>query len=97
MSRKLNAYAGMHAASWVLAALVVGAELFAPLKSALSAAFGHHWIGKAAITAFVFVLFSCMPKGRRLSKRTPDSDVAWNSALGSLAVIFLFYLVEFFL
>ncbi|MBI4177137.1 MAG: hypothetical protein HY516_02120 [Candidatus Aenigmarchaeota archaeon] len=97
MTKKLNVYAGAHAASWTLAALVVGAELLAPLKAVLSAVFGHHWIGKAVITTFMFIAFSYAFKGKRLSKKTSDNDVAWNSAVGSLTAIFLFYLAEFLL
>ena len=92
MKKKFNFYLGAAASSWLLAIMVITAELYAPFKSLLASAFGHHWIGKAAIVALAFVAAGF------LLKRTKDSDesLAWHSILGTLAVIFAFYVLEFF-
>ncbi len=91
---KLNLYLGAAASSWALAILVIAAELSAGLKGLLASAFTHHWIGKAVLVALVFILSSYLLRNRKTSAK--DEAVAWYSAIGSLAVIFIFYLIEFF-
>lgn len=90
---KFSFYLGAAVAGWLLAILVIAAELFAPLKDTLKAIFGHHWVGKAVIVAIAFIVF-----GFLLARRESASSekIAWYSVLGSLAVILLFYVAEFF-
>ena len=88
---KFNFFGGIAASSWLLALLVIGAELFPPLKEALASAFSHHWIGKGAIIAIAFLLFGFLLKNKAVSER-----IGINSARASLLIIFLFYVIEFF-
>lgn len=90
MRKKFNFCLGAAASSWLLAIMVMAAELYAPFKALLAAVFAHHWIGKAALTAAAFVVF-----GFLLKERKTDERLAWRSILGSLAVIFAFYVLEF--
>lgn len=90
MKKKFNFCLGAAASSWLLAIMVIAAELYAPFKSLLAAVFAHHWIGKAVLTAAAFVVF-----GFLLKERKTDESLAWRSAVGSLAVIFAFYVLEF--
>ncbi len=93
--KKFNFYLGAAASAWLLALLVIAAELSEPFKTLLKTAFGHHWVGKAVIIAIAFVAFGLLLKGKRLGKYSDDS-MGWYSVLGSLAVILLFYAIEFF-
>ena len=90
MKRKFNFYLGAAASAWLLAILVIVAELAAPFKTLLQTLFGHHWIGKAVIVALVFVAAGFLVKEKK-----PHEKLAWYSAVGSMAVIFLFYVIEF--
>lgn len=93
---KFNFYLGAAASSWVLAILVIVAELYEPFKNLLKSIFTHHWIGKAAIVALVFLVFGFMLKNKKSIFNIQDNKLAWNSMLGSLAIIFLFFIIEFF-
>ncbi len=93
---KLNLYLGATISSWALAALVVATELYAPFKNILASTFTHHWIGKGVLTALVFILFSYLLRNRKKIGSYKDGEAAWYSAIGSLAVISIFYLIEFF-
>jgi len=93
---KFNAYAGMIASSWLLAAMVVASELAPSFKQALASAFSHHWIGKGVLTALAFVIIGfafASNAGKIAGKR--QEDAAWWSALGSLVVIIAFFVFEF--
>ena len=87
--RKFSFPSGATAGLWLLTLMIIVAELATPFKELLKAAFGHHWIGKAVITRVAFIIAGFLWKGGR-------ERIAWYSALGSLIVIFLFYVAEFF-
>ena len=94
MSR-FNLHLGASVSSWLLAALVIAAELSAPFKSALVAVFTHHWIAKFVLTALAFAVFGFLLKDRDSLAGIKDGKLAWYSVLGSLAVMLAFYVFEF--
>lgn len=93
---KLNFYAGGAIAMWLLVIMVIAAELFEPFKTALASVFTHHWIGKLVLVIIAFILFSFLFKDKKSIMNIPYEKLAWKSAIGSLALIFLFYVFEFF-
>lgn len=97
MMKKFNFYLGAAVSAWLLAILVIVAELAGPFKTLLKTTFSHHWIGKAVIITLAFILFGFLLKERNSIGKFSDDDVAWYSVLGSLIVIFLFYVIEFFI
>ncbi len=92
---KFNHYLGVTAASWLLAMLVIAAELYSPFKDILKATFGHHWIGKVVLVAAAFIAFGLLVKEKKTIWGQPANKFAWNSVRGSLIVILLFYILEF--
>ena len=92
---KFNHYLGAAVAAWLLAIMVVVAELFAPFKDFLIATFSHHWIGKAVIVALAFVIGGFLLGGKNPISKYSSEDVAWYSTLGGLAAILAFYVFEF--
>ncbi|MBR9706948.1 MAG: hypothetical protein GOV15_00770, partial [Candidatus Diapherotrites archaeon] len=87
---KFNYYGASAASSLLLALLVVIAELSKPFKELLAIPFGHHWIGKIAVTAIVFVVIGLLLKEQRKRFGMKEADLAWYSALVSLAAIAVF-------
>lgn len=87
--RKFDYYGGVFVSSIALAAAVMGAELFAPFKSALAAVFTHHWPGKVFIVVVAFIL------GGYFLRRSEKS--AWYATIGSLAAILVFFIIHFYL
>jgi hypothetical protein len=96
MMAKFNFYFGAAASSWLLAILVIAAELYAPFKNLLKNIFTHHWIGKGIIITIAFLAFGFILKGKESVGNIKDDKLAWYSTLGSLIVIFLFFIMEFF-
>lgn len=96
MTKKFNYYLGATVSSWALAILVIAAELFPSFKDLLKGMFSHHWIGKAVITAVLFVIVSFLFRNRAPDDRASSETVAWYSVLGGLIIIFLFYLFELY-
>lgn len=90
MKMRFNFSLGAAAGAWLLAIMVIAAELAAPFKALLQAAFGHHWIGKAVIVVLAFAAAGFLVKEKKSHEK-----LAWYSAVGGMAVIFLFYIVEF--
>lgn len=74
--------------SWLLAILVIGAQLVPTFKNLLKTVFTHHWVGKAVIVTIVFIAFGFV-------HRETTEKTAWYSVLGSLAIIGLFFVVEY--
>ena len=93
---KLNFYFGAAASAWLLVILIVIAELVEPFKTLLKTTFGHHWIGKAVIITFVFLVVGFLLRNKASIGNFSDDKLAWYSVLGSLIVIFLFFIMEFF-
>ncbi len=93
---KFNYYFGATASAWLLAILVIAAELFAPFKDFLKNMFSHHWIGKAILIILAFVVFGFLMKNKDSTGNISDDKLAWYSVLGSLLVILLFFMIEFF-
>ena len=93
---KFNFYAGASASAILLALLVILSELAEPFKALLASVFGHHWIGKAVLVAIAFLLAGFLLKEKTSLGKISFKDLAWKSSLASLAVIFLFYILEFF-
>ena len=94
--KKFNPYNGTFAASTLLAALVIAAELYAPFKTFLASVFTHHWIAKAVLVAAAFIIVGFACKKDELFG-VKSEKISWYSILGSLAIIFLFYIIEFFI
>jgi len=93
---RFNFYAGATASAWLLAILVIAAELIAPFKNLLKSIFSHHWIGKAVIITLTFIVFGFLFKEKTSIGKLKDESVSWFSVIGSLVVILLFYVIEFF-
>lgn len=94
--KKFNFYLGASVSAWLLAVLVIVAELAEPFKALLKTTFGHHWTAKAVIITLAFLAFGYLLGERKRVGKFSDDSAAWYSMLGSLAVIFLFYVIEFF-
>lgn len=94
--RKPNFFLGATASAWLLAIMVVVAELFGPFKDALKNIFGHHWIGKGIIVLVVFFAASFLLSQKKSVAGFSDKSLAWNSTVACLAVILLFFAAEFF-
>jgi len=92
---KFNFYLGAAASAWLLTVLVVIAELVEPFKNFLKATFSHHWIGKAVMITFAFLVFGFLLRNKKSIGKFSDDKLAWYSMLGSLIVIFLFFVIEF--
>lgn len=93
--KKFNPYNGAFAASALLAGLVVAAELYAPFKTFLASVFAHHWIAKAVLVAAAFIIVGFSYKKDELFG-VKSEEISWYSVLGSLAIIFLFYIFHYF-
>lgn len=92
---KFNFYFGATMSAWLLAILVIVAELAEPFKNFLKTIFTHHWIGKAAIVILAFLIFGFLLKDKGSIGKVSDDKLAWFSAIGSLTIIFLFFVIEF--
>ncbi|HLD85104.1 MAG TPA: hypothetical protein VI968_00955 [archaeon] len=90
IKKKYNFYAGAAVSSWALLIMIVVGEIYAPFKDFLKGTFTHHWIGKVVIVAILFFLVSALEKKRMEEKH------AWYSVIAVIALIFLFYIIEFF-
>ena len=93
---KFNFCLGAAASAWLLAILVIVAELYVPFKNLLKSTFSHHWIGKAVIITIAFLAFGFILRDKKSVGNIRDDKLAWYSMLGSLIVIFLFFIMEFF-
>jgi len=91
---KFSFYNGTFAASVLLAILVIVAELAKPFKDFLASIFTHHWIGKGILTAAAFVIVGYLYKQDKVFN-VKSEKASWYATLGSLAVIFLFYVIHF--
>ena len=94
---KFNFYAGATASAILLALLVILSEKVEPFKALLVLVFGHHWIGKTVLVLLIFILAGFLLKEKTSVGKISFKGLAWKSSLASLAVIFLFYVTEFFL
>ena len=92
---KFNFYASAFASSLLLALLVIIAELAAPLKAFLASVFTHHWIGKAVLVVLAFIAVGFLYKKESIFGIT-NEKLAWYGTLGTLAAIFLFYVIHYF-
>ena len=88
-------YNGASAASVLLAVLVIAGELYAPFKAFLASVFTHHWVAKAVLVMAAFVIVGFVYKEKKIFGME-SGKAAWYSVLGSLAVIFLFYIIHYF-
>ena len=91
---KFSFYNGTFAAAMLLAVLVIAAELAKPFKDFLASIFTHHWIGKGILTAAAFVIVGYLYKQDKVFN-VKSEKASWYATLGSLAVIFLFYVIHF--
>ena len=97
---KFNFYLGATASSWLLAILIIAAELYGPFKNLLKSTFSHHWIGKGIWATILFVVVA---SGYYFIKKIDTSDsttrfmraLAWTLIFGALT-LFLFFTYEFF-
>ena len=87
---KFNYFLGITVCSWLLLLMVIVSELYSPFKDLLKAIFGHHWIGKVVITIIVFLLVGFLFAGKKTNEKT-----AYYSAIASLALILLFFIINF--
>ena len=88
---KFNAYSGMTVSAWALVVLVLATELSGAFKALLTATFTHHWIGKTVIVTAAFFLSGYLVKNSKVG----EEKTAWYSAIASLAVIFLFFVIDY--
>ena len=93
---KFNFYLGAAASAWLLTILIVVAELYEPFKNLLKSTVSHHWIGKAVLITVAFLAFGFALRDKSSVGNFSDENLAWYSMLGSLIVIFLFFVIEFF-
>lgn len=93
---KFNFCLGAAASAWLLAVLVIAAELAEPFKNFLKSTFSHHWVGKGAIITLAFLIFGVLLKDKNSIGNIQDDKLAWYSMIGSLSVIFLFFVIEYF-
>lgn len=91
-----NYFLGTAVSSWLLAILVIASELSAPFKTILKDVFTHHWVAKAVLVTLAFVLAGFLFRGTTTIGKYSVEKAAWQSSIGSLVVILLFYIVEFF-
>jgi len=96
MMARFNFYAGATASAWLLATLVIVAELIVPFKTLLKTIFSHHWIGKAVAITLAFIIFGFLLKEKVSSGRFNESNIAWYSTIGNLLAILLFFVIEYF-
>ena len=89
-------YMGTIVSSWLLAAMVVIVGLYPTFWNLLKNTFTHHWIGKLVITIAAFLLFGFFIKDEYI-KKINNEKIAWYSMILSLAVILIFYLIEYFI
>ncbi len=94
---KFNFFAGATIGAWLLVVLVILAELVGPFKDALKAIFWHHWIGKGILVLLAFLIAGFWFKNKERLLGKPVEKLAWQSCLASLAIILLFYVIEFVL
>lgn len=93
MKNSFNVYKGAATSSWLLAILVIAAELIPVFKDFLKATFSHHWVAKAVLITILFLIVGFLTKDH-VSKN--DEKIAWQSIIGSLIVIFAFFIFEYF-
>lgn len=93
---KFSFYNGIIVAAPILTIMIIVAELFAPFKNGLKAAFGHHWIGKVVISIILFVLAGFLLSKKESWFGKPAEKEAWKSAVGSIVIIGLFFVVHYF-
>jgi len=91
---KFNFYNAGFVASTLLAILVLASELSTPFKDFLASILTHHWVAKGILIAVAFVIAGYWLKQNKLFN-IESEKLAWYSTLGSLAVIFLFYIYHF--
>ncbi len=92
--RGFSFYNGAFAASLLLAILVIVAELAKPFKDFLASIFTHHWVGKGVLTAAAFIIIGYVYKQDNIFG-IKSEKASWYATLGSLAIIFLFYIIHF--
>lgn len=93
--RKFNFYFGAAASSLLLAILVIAAELSASFKALLTNVFSHHWLAKLVLVVLAFIAVGFLLGNKDKALGLKDESIGWYSVLLSIAVIFLFYLLEF--
>lgn len=94
MSKNFNFYNGAFSSSILLAVLVIAAELYPPFKASLASIFSHHWIGKAVLVAAAFMIVGFAYRENKMFG-IESGKAAWYSVLGSLLVIFLFFMLHY--
>lgn len=95
-----NLVVGASAAVLVVTALTIVGELAPPLKDFLKATFSHHWIGKGAVGALVFVVVAAVDaiipvEGNSDSLALDIYILAWVT-LASFLAIYGFFIFETF-
>ena len=93
--KKFNPYVAATFSSVLLTVMIIVGELYSPFKDLLKSTFRHHWIAKTIIVAISFAIsgFICSKpkiKGYKIE------DIAWKSVIGSLVIIFLFFVLHYF-
>ncbi|TSC85632.1 MAG: hypothetical protein G01um10148_1018 [Parcubacteria group bacterium Gr01-1014_8] len=95
----LNTVATLRAGAltiWLIAALAIGTELSAPLKSFLTSLAGQHWTAKSILSFAAFVIFYTLFS--RIGKSTSVLSSAILLSLSAIAagiVIFAFFVWHF--
>ena len=84
-----------------IAAITVTADLAPDLKDWLKSVFTHHWIGKSVLALAFFLIFSIVvyfcPCQKDIEKTKKLLSYLLWSSMGSVVIIFLFFIWEVFL
>jgi len=83
---------------WYIVAVTIIAENFAPLKNALAAATGHHWVSKGVFALILFAVAygACVFLLTDSRENPKPVYVVIGSAIAGGLAIFLFYVWHFF-
>ena len=92
---RFNFYLGAGTSALLLAIMVIAAELVGSFKTILKTTFTHHWIGKLVIITLAFIAIGLLYKDKNSIGRFSDESIGWYSVIGSIVLIFLFFIVEF--
>ena len=87
------------ASIWLVALLTIVGEVFAPLKDALKAMSGHHWVSKSIIAMVLFVVLGIILGYTTESDNENSGKFIWGvflSTLGSSVVILVYYIIHTF-
>ncbi|MBI4181624.1 MAG: hypothetical protein HY520_01495 [Candidatus Aenigmarchaeota archaeon] len=96
---RLHARAAGWAAGLTMAmitVLTIAAEFSAPLKGALAAFAGHHWVAKGIVSLVFFLALAALLSRMKPGREDRTAFLVAGLALLLAVVLFLFFVYEFF-